>query len=72
MGQIIHINPSDTSIYRDDKGQHMDVYGQMLLVGIFSDLCHQRDQEVDPLRACKLDRAIKRLGKVLERYEPGG
>ncbi len=72
MGKVIDMSPSESSIYRDDQGKHMDVYGQMLLVGIFSDLCHQRDQEADPQRACKLDRAIKRLGKVLERYEPGG
>ena len=70
MGEVIDINPSDASICRDDQGKHLDAYGQILLVGIFSDLCHQRDHEPDPQRAIALDSITRRLGKVLERYEP--
>tara|TARA_R110000850_G_scaffold152858_1_gene276167 strand:- start:1109 stop:1327 length:219 start_codon:yes stop_codon:yes gene_type:complete len=71
MAEVIDINTSDTGTHRDDQGQHLDAYGQTLLLGIFSDLCHQRDQEADPQRAGALDSITKRLGKVLERYEPG-
>jgi len=70
MGEVIDINTSDTGTHRDDQGRHLDAYGQTLLLGIFSDLCRQRDQEADPQRASTLDSITKRLGKVLERYEP--
>ncbi|WP_339843116.1 hypothetical protein [uncultured Halopseudomonas sp.] len=70
MGEVIDINTSDTGTHRDDQGRHLDAYGQTLLLGILSDLCRQRDQEADPQRASTLDSFAKRLGKVLERYEP--
>lgn len=69
MSNIIKF-PGDTSIYRDNEGRHMDTYGQILMIGVFSDLCRYRDSEVEQSRAMELDAIIKHLGKLIERYEP--
>ncbi len=53
-----------------DQGAHIDAFGQALLLGIFSDLCQLRDGEMRPDLAVSLDGIAKRLGKLLERYEP--
>jgi hypothetical protein len=69
MTNIVHIDP-DCGIVVDDQGAHIDVFGQVMLVGIFSDLCQLRDGEMRPDLAVSLDGIVKRLGKLLERYEP--
>jgi len=69
MTNIVHID-LDCGIVVDDQGAHIDVFGQVMLVGIFSDLCRLRDGEMDQNRAIALDGIVKRLGKLLERYEP--
>lgn len=51
---------------------HIDVQGQVLMIGIFSDLCGYRNSEVEQGRARELDAIVKRLGKLIERYEPQG
>ena len=48
----------------------MDAFGQTLLLGVFSDLCQLRDGEMEQNCAIALDGIAKRLGKLLERYEP--
>lgn len=53
-----------------DQGAHIDAFGQAMLLGIFSDLCQLRDGEMDQNRTISLDGIAKRLGKLLERYEP--
>lgn len=53
-----------------DQGAHIDAFGQAMLLGIFSDLCQLRDGEMAPNGAIALDGIAKRLGKLLERYEP--
>lgn len=53
-----------------DQGAHIDAFGQVLLLGVFSDLCQYRDSETDQKRATELDGIVKRMGKLLERYEP--
>ncbi|WP_312915628.1 hypothetical protein [Stutzerimonas kunmingensis] len=68
MTNIVPIH-ADTGIITD-QGAHIDVFGQVMLVGIFSDLCRLRDGEMDQNRAIALDGIVKRLGKLLERYEP--
>ncbi|MDX2352496.1 hypothetical protein [Stutzerimonas xanthomarina] len=68
MTNIVPIDP-DTGIIID-QGAHIDVFGQVMLVGIFSDLCQLRDGEMRPDLAVSLDGIAKRLGKLLERYEP--
>jgi hypothetical protein len=70
MGEAIELTTSDSSTYLDDQGRHMDIYGRMLLVGIFSDLCRERDQESDQYRISELASIAERRGKVLERYDP--
>jgi len=52
------------------QGAQIDAYGQALLLGVFSDLCQYRDSETDQKRATELDGIVKRMGKLLERYEP--
>lgn len=52
------------------QGAHMDAFGQTLLLGVFSDLCQLRDGEMEQNCAIALDGIAKRLGKLLERYEP--
>lgn len=69
MTNIVHIDP-DCGIVVDDQGAQIDVFGQVMLVGIFSDLCQLRDGEMRPDLAVSLDGIAKRLGKLLERYEP--
>ncbi|WP_374289571.1 hypothetical protein [Pseudomonas fluvialis] len=64
MTTIVHIDP-DTGIITD-QGAHIDQFGQVLLIGIFSDLCQFRDDQNQDT----LDGIAKRLGAVLERYEP--
>ena len=68
MTNTVHIDP-DCGIVIDDQDAHIDVFGQVMLVGIFSDLCQLRDGEIAPNGAIALDRIAKRLGKLLERYE---
>lgn len=68
MTNIVPINV-DTAII-DDQGAHIDVFGQVMLVGIFSDLCQLRGGEMEQNCAIALDGIVKRLGKLLERYEP--
>jgi len=68
MTNIVPINV-DTAIIAD-QGAHIDAFGQALLLGVFSDLCQYRDSETDQERATELDGIVKRIGKVLERYEP--
>jgi hypothetical protein len=68
MTNIVPIDP-DTGIITD-QGAHIDAFGQAMLVGVFSDLCRLRDGEMDPNRTIALDGITKRLGKLLERYEP--
>lgn len=53
-----------------DQSAHIDAFGQAMLLGIFSDLCQLRDGEMRPDLAVSLDGIVKRLGKLLERYEP--
>ncbi len=69
MTNIVHIDP-DCGIVVDDQGAQIDAFGQVMLVGIFSDLCQLRDGEMRPDLAVSLDGIVKRLGKLLERYEP--
>lgn len=69
MTNIVHIDP-DSGIVIDDQGAHIDAFGQAMLLGIFSDLCQLRDGEMDQIRTITLDGIAKRLGKLLERYEP--
>jgi len=69
MTNIVHIDP-DCGIVTDDQGKHIDAFGQVMLVGIFSDLCRLRDGETHPILAASLNGITKRLGKLLERYEP--
>ncbi|MDH2246598.1 hypothetical protein N5J76_09950 [Pseudomonas sp. GD03855] len=69
MTNIVHIDP-DCGIVIDDQGAHIDAVGQAMLLGIFSDLCQLRDGEMRPDLAVSLDGIAKRLGKLLERYEP--
>lgn len=68
MTNIVPIH-ADTGII-DDQGAHIDAVGQAMLLGIFSDLCQLRDGEMRPDLAVSLDGIAKRLGKLLERYEP--
>jgi len=68
MTNIVPIDP-DTGIIID-QGAQIDAFGQAMLVGIFSDLCQLRDGEMRPDLAVSLDGIAKRLGKLLERYEP--
>ncbi len=63
--------PGDATIYRDNEGRYMDTFGQILMLGVFSDLCRYRDSELDPGRAKEVEAIVKKLGKVIERYEPG-
>lgn len=69
MTNIVHIDP-DSGIVIDDQGAHIDAFGQAMLLGVFSDLCQLRDGEMDQIRTITLDGIAKRLGKLLERYEP--
>lgn len=69
MTNIVHIDP-DCGIVIDDQGAHIDAFGQVMLLGIFSDLCQLRGGEMEQNCAIALDGIAKRLGKLLERYEP--
>lgn len=69
MTNIAHID-TDSGIVIDDQGAHIDAFGQVLLLGVFSDLCQLRDGDMDQIRTITLDGIAKRLGKLLERYEP--
>lgn len=69
MTNIVHIDP-DSGIVIDDQGAHIDAFGQAILLGVFSDLCRLRDGEKEQNCAIALDGIAKRLGKLLERYEP--
>lgn len=68
MTNIVPID-TDTGIITD-QGAQIDAFGQAVLLGIFSDLCQLRGGEMDQNRAIALDGIAKRLGKLLERYEP--
>ncbi len=68
MTNIVPIDP-DTGIIID-QGAHIDAFGQAMLLGIFSDLCQLRGGEMEQNCAIALDGIAKRLGKLLERYEP--
>lgn len=68
MTNIAPINTDSGIII--DQGAHIDAFGQAMLLGIFSDLCQLRDGELRPDLAVSLDGIAKRLGKLLERYEP--
>ncbi|RFF64760.1 hypothetical protein D0A22_02465 [Stutzerimonas stutzeri] len=68
MTNIVPIDP-DTGIITD-QGARIDAFGQAILIGVFSDLCQLRDCEMDQNRTIALDGIAKRLGKLLERYEP--
>ncbi|WP_312256471.1 hypothetical protein [Stutzerimonas nitrititolerans] len=69
MTNIVHIDP-DCGIVVDDQGAHIDAFGQVMLLGIFSDLCQLRGGEMRPDLAVSLNGIASRLGKLLERYEP--
>lgn len=69
MTNIVHIDP-DCGIVIDDQGAQIDAFGQAMLLGIFSDLCQLRDGEMEHNCAIALDGIAKRLGRLLERYEP--
>lgn len=69
MTNIVHIDP-DCGIVIDDQGAQIDAFGQVMLLGIFSDLCQLRGGEMEQNCAIALDGIAKRLGKLLERYEP--
>lgn len=68
MTNIVPID-TDTGIITD-QGAQIDALGQAMLIGVFSDLCRLRDGEMAPNEAIALDGITKRLGKLLERYEP--
>ena len=68
MTNIVPIDP-DTGIITD-QGARIDEFGQAVLLGIFSDLCQLRGGEMEQSCAIALDGIAKRLGKLLERYEP--
>jgi len=68
MTNIVPIDP-DTGIIID-QGAQIDAFGQVMLLGIFSDLCQLRGGEMEQNCAIALDGIAKRLGKLLERYEP--
>lgn len=68
MTNIVPIDP-DTGIIANQSA-HIDAFGQAMLLGIFSDLCQLRDGKMDQIRTITLDGIAKRLGKLLERYEP--
>ncbi|WP_312920121.1 hypothetical protein [Stutzerimonas nitrititolerans] len=70
MSNVVTLTPTDCNIIQDDQGAHIDGFGQAMLLGIFSDLCQLRDGEMDQNRTISLDGIAKRLGKLLERYEP--
>lgn len=46
---------------------HIDVQGQVMLIGIFSDLCKIRDGKQDQESVGGI---VERLGDLVERYEP--
>lgn len=69
MTNIVHIDP-DCGIVVDDQGAQIDAFGQAMLLSIFSDLCQLRGGEMEQSCAIALDGIAKRLGKLLERYEP--
>lgn len=86
LGEIL----ADVERHPVEDRPHIDVQGQVLMIGIFSDLCRYRDKtcpkgttgstqkaqlaltnsEVERGRARDLDAIVKRLGKLIERYEP--
>jgi len=68
MTNIAPINTDSGIII--DQGAHIDAFGQAMLLGIFSDLCQLRDGEMEQNCAIAMDGIAKRLGKLLERYEP--
>lgn len=68
MTNIVPINPDVGTV--TDQAAQIDAYGQTMLLGVFSDLCRYRDSETDQKRAIELDGIVKRMGKLLERYEP--
>lgn len=70
MSNVVTLTPTDCNIIQDDQGAHIDGFGQAILLGIFSDLCQLRDGEMRPDLAVSLDGIAKRLGELLERYEP--
>lgn len=66
LGEVL----ADVERHLVEGRPHIDVQGQVLMIGIFSDLCGYRDSEVEQGRARDLDAIVKRLGKLIERYEP--
>lgn len=66
LGEIL----ADVERHPVEGRPHIDVQGQVLMTGIFSDLCRHRDSEAEQSRARELDAIVKRLGKLIERYEP--
>lgn len=70
MNNVVPIHPDEVRTVADDQGAHIDAFGQVMLLGVFSDLCQYRDSETDQKRATELDAIVKRMGKLLERYEP--
>lgn len=69
MSNVTPMNPDGPHVIKDDQGRHIDAFGQMLLVGIFSDLCQLRDREH---QTREVGAIIKRLESVIARYEPDG
>ena len=65
---VVSIDPASGEVR--DHGAQIDPFGHTLLLGAFSDLCQLRDGETAQNRAIALDGLVKRLGSVLERYEP--
>ncbi|GEM_PF-5455639 len=63
LGEIL----ADVERHPVEGRPHIDAYGQLMLIGIFSDLCKIRDGKQDQE---SVDSIVKRLGKLLERYEP--
>lgn len=71
MGDVIQFD-CGTYIIRDDVPPHMDDYGRYSLLALMSDLVKLRDNAASIQARSELDAAVKKLGRVLARYEPEG
>jgi hypothetical protein len=71
MGKVIDFDIA-AGITRDDKPAHIDEYGQMMLIGAFSDLVRLRDSASNEHSRKQVDAIVKQLGTLLSRYEPDG
>lgn len=71
MGKVIDFDTA-AGIIRDDKPAHIDEYGQVMLIGAFSDLVKLRDNAASEQSRKQVDAIVKQLGALLSRYEPDG